>query len=462
MKARSVFAATLLILALTLGCSSVPQPASTHAPSGAAGAFVEMRDNAVTAASPPARWWQLFADPVLDAHIERALAANTDVRVAFANLEVARASAREARAARLPSFGAESGAGGIDAVDQPSTTMISTTDYQIGATVAYEVDLFGKWRQFAQAARADLAASTAALDVVRMAIAADTALAYVAYCGTTASAALARVQIATQQRSLDLVTRQLEEGEVSPLVLAQSRTSLRAAEANLPVHEAAQRRALFQLAVLQGRPPAAADALQVSCDAVPVMAAAIPVGDGAALLARRPDIREAEARLAAATARIGVATADLYPRIQLGASAGQIRGQFDAFLTPLISWTFLDRNGARARIAAARGKAAAALATWDGVMLRAMLEVESALATYRAERTQQVALTGAIEAAQEASRLAQMRFRLGAESYLVVLDALRTHNDLAMQTQASQLRVAQIQIALLRALGGSWSQTATQ
>jgi outer membrane protein TolC len=186
----------------------------------------------------------------------------------------------------------------------------------------------------------------------------------------------------------------------------------------------------------------------------------LPVGDGATLIARRPDIREAERKLAAATVRIGVARADLYPRIQLGGSGGLIGGGSDAILTPLITWAFPNQSAIRARIAGARGNADGALAAWDGVMLRALREVETALSDYSAENQRRRSLAAAVAESERAVRRAQSRHRLGADSYLVVIDAERSRNSAASQLLASDLRLAQIQVSLFRALGGGWEPAA--
>jgi NodT family efflux transporter outer membrane factor (OMF) lipoprotein len=398
----------------------------------------------------------LFDDPALDAHVQRALAANADIRVALGNLEVARAAVRGAKAAQLPTTVFESGAGPSPASRQPSTSAVPKSSYDFAATIGYEVDLFGRLRATADASRADLQASEAARDTVRVAVAADTAAAYAAACGAVAGRQVAEAQIAAQQRSYDLIARQLDAGEVSPFELAQSKTLLERARAALPAFEADRMRALFQLATLEGMPPAEAPQLALPCTAAPIARRSLPVGDGNALLARRPDIREAERKLAAATARIGVATADLYPRFQLGGSAGLLSGNFTGFLTPLISWAFPNQGAARARIAAAKGTQAAALAGWDVAVLRALREVETALADYQAEQRRNAELRSALADAEKVVTRAGARFRLGADSYLPVVDAERTRNDTGALLAASDLRIALIQVALFRALGGGW------
>ncbi|MEP7311285.1 MAG: efflux transporter outer membrane subunit [Pseudomonadota bacterium] len=426
-----------------------PSVSATSGFVGASGA-----DVAVTALHPG--WWRLFGNAELDAHVRRAIAANADLRVAVANLDVARASGRLARSAYLPATVIESGAGPERADRQPSTSSVPKTSYELGVTLAYEIDLFGRLRANTRAMRADARASAAAHDAVRAAVVSDTVSAYIDYCGAVANQRVVRDQVAGHERGLELVSHQLDQGEVSPLEQAQSRTALQRVLASLPPFEADRQRALFRLSTLQGVTPGSGATPRPACTTVPIISRAIPVSDGAALIARRPDIREAEQRLVAATARIGVATADLYPRISLGASGGLIAGAYDAILTPLLTWSFPIQSAARAKIAAARGNQAAALAAWDSAILKALSEVESALADYHAERARARWLATAAVDSERAVRAATARFRLGADSYLLVLDSIRTHNDIALQRATSDARVAQIGVALFRALGSGW------
>ena len=453
---RSLAWLALTSTALLTACATGPAALAPQVPASATGAFVGAADAAVLNAGPPPNWWRLFDDPVLDAHVARALAANTDLRVAIANLEASRAAARQADAVRLPATVIESGAGPNRADTQPSTSSVLKTSYELGATVAFEVDLFGRLRSAAQAAKADAAASLAARDAARVTVAADTVAAYLDLCGANANARLARTLADAQQRSYDLVAGQLRAGEVSPLELAQAGLLRDQAAATLPGFEADRRRALFRLATLEGMPPRDSATFGASCTSAPRIATPLPAGDGAALIGRRPDIREAEGKLAAATARIRVARADLYPRIQLAGSGGLIGGGSDAILTPLITWAFPNRSAIHARIAGARGGADAAMAAWDGVMLRALREVETALSDYRAENERRRALAAAMAESERVVRRAQSRHRLGADSYLVVIDAERSRNAAATQLLASDLGLAQTQVSLFRALGGGW------
>lgn len=446
---------------LVAACATAPLPVAPSPPPAALGAFVGASAAGATITAPPqSGWWRLFDDPALNGHVVRALEANVDLRVALANLEIARAGASQANAARLPATSIESGAGPTRADRQPSTASVPKTGYELAGAVSYEIDLFGRLRSAADAALADADAAEAALDTVRVAVAADTVAAWLDLCAAEANAGLAQRQVEVQQASYDVLADQLAAGEVSPLEVGQAALLRERTAAAMPTFQAARRMALFRLAVLQGRPPAEADRFDTACAAPPRIAAPLPVGDGASLIARRPDIREADRRLSAASARVGVATADLYPRLQIGASAGLIAGGIDAVLTPLATWAFPNQAAARARIAAAKGGADAALANWDRVMLRALGEVEAALADYAGEVARRRALETALVEAEAVARRSQVRRRLGADTPLVAIDAERSRNDTAVQLLASQIRVSQVQVALFRALGGGWEREA--
>lgn len=453
---------SLVALTSLVACGTTSEVRTPSSLPAAQMEFIEARTPGVVTTALPAQWWHLFDDTELDAHVERALTANADLHIAIANLETARAMVRQADAIRLPATVIESGAGPDQADKQPSTSSIPKTSYELGATVAYEIDLFGRLSSGVRAARADAAASAALVDAARIAVIGDTVAAYIDYCGAVQTRTLTKSLVRAHEHSFQLIDQQFQEGEVSPLEVAQAQTVLQRARANLAPLEADRRRALFRLATLEGFPPSATDGWHLSCHSIPKIEVPLPVGDGTALLARRPDIREAEQRVIAATARIDIAHADLYPKISLGSSLGLIAGRFDAILTPLITWSFPNRSAVRARIAAAKGQEAAALATWDAVILRALREVETALADYRAEQIRRAELMSALIESEKAVRRAQARFRLGADSYLLVLDAERTRTDIATLAATSDLRIAQTQIALFRALGGGWKQPSGQ
>lgn len=446
-----------LLTLLTSACLTAPAPPPTVAPPAATGPFASLPTASI--APVPDDWWRLYDDPALDGLVAASLAANADLRVAYANLDGARAALRQARAARLPQTTIESGLTVDGTASQPSASSnVPTTDYDLALTASWDADLFGRLRAGALAARADADAQQAALDGVRVAVVADTVLAYVDLCGATQAIAVSRQIVATQQTSVDLVADQLRAGEVSPLELAQARTVLDAARATLPPFEAARANALYRLATLQGKSPAAAREWRIGCAAVPRLSGSAPVGDGAALLLRRPDIREAERRLAAAAARIGVARADIYPRINLGGALGILTGGFAATASPLVSWAFPNQGPARAKLAQARATERAALAGWDVAVLRALREVETALAAQDAEVRRNKALVDAATQNALYAKRASARVRLGDAAPLLRVDADRAYAAALLQKAQSDLLLAQGQVALFRALGGGWQQ----
>ena len=437
------------------GCMTAPLPPPTIAPATATGAFAHLPTAAI--APVPNDWWRLYDDPALDRLVRASLAANADLRVAYANLDGARAALRQARAARLPQTTIES-AGTIDnSATQPSASSnVPTTDYDLALTASWDIDLFGRLRSGALAARADADAQAAALDSLRVAVVADTVLAYVDLCGATRAATVSREIIAVQERSVALVRDQFAAGEVSPLEVSQAASLLESTRATLAPFEAARANALYRIATLQGRPSAEARGFNIVYNAPPKLRTAVPVGDGQALLLRRPDIREAERRLAAAAARIGVSRADLYPRVNLGGAVGLLTGGFVATASPLISWAFPNQAPARARLEQARATERAALAGWDMAVLRALREVETALAAYDSEVRRNRALDAARVQSDLYARRATARVRLGDAAFLIQFDAERARAQAALAQAQSDLTAAQSQVALFRALGGGW------
>lgn len=440
---------------LASACMSVPKPPPTVAPDSATGAFASLPVASI--APVPDDWWRLYDDPVLDGLVRSALTANADLRVAYANLDGARAALRQARAARLPQTTIESALGVDNPAGQPSASgNVPTTDYDIAATASWDLDLFGRLRSAATAAGADTGAQVAVVDGLRVAVVADTVLAYVDLCGSTRAIATAREVAAAQDLSVALVREQLRAGEVSPLEVSQVATIAAATRAAIAPFEAQRANALYRLATLQGRPPAEARAYRFACTAAPRLRGAAPVGDGTALLLRRPDVREAERRLAAAAARIGVARADLYPRVNLGGAVGLLSGGISAAVTPLVSWAFPNQAPARARLEQARATERAALAGWDVAVLRSLREVETALATYDAETRRNRDLATASREAQAYARRAAARVRLGDAPGLLQVDAQRAAASATLQQVQSDLAVSHNEVALFRALGGGW------
>ncbi len=459
---------SLLATASLAGCAVGPNyvAPTPHAP--AQTPFASAASPAFVPDEPPAQWWKLFDAPVLDGLIEEALAANTDLRVAAANLEQARAALRETRSARLPST-TLSASGGYGRTSGVTAGVAGRgpegESYDLGFDVAYQVDLFGRIRRGIEASRADLGAAQASYDLARISVVAETARAYADACDAGRQLVVARESLRVQEETFDLTRRLEEGGRGTALDSSRAAALLEQTRADIPSLDAERKAALFRLAVLTGKPPAQFPADVAGCETPPVLRTAIPVGDGAGLLARRPDVRAAERRLAAATARIGVATADLYPSIGLGGSVGSTAASGnDLFserglrfsLGPLISWSFPNISAARARIAQAEASSRGALATFDGTWLGALQESESALTRYAAEGDRLATLTRGRDQSAEAARIARLRYREGAESFQIVLDSERSLASAEAQLAASQAQYADNAIAVFLALGGGW------
>jgi NodT family efflux transporter outer membrane factor (OMF) lipoprotein len=464
------FAAALL---LTLNACTTVGP-DYHVPAGAAinnpaaaGNFKEGNEPSYTPAPLPPHWWRLYQDPVLDGLIAKAFDANTDLRVAAANLARANAVQSQFEDASKPvvGFSAEPAYGKPSAVAMGIGEKIPNTwMYDAGMKVSYQVDLFGKISRSIEASRADTEASQAALDLTRVTIAAATANAYADICSAGQELATAKKSVEIQQEFVQSTEERVRSGRGTAFDTSRVKSQLEQLKAALPPLVAQQKIAQYRLAALLGGLPGSVPDDIAQCTKTLKISSPIPTGDGAALLKRRPDVRQAERRLAAATARIGVATADLYPSISLGLSAGST-GELTQFgaenaarwsIGPLISWTIPSTGSARSRIAQAQAGTDAELAHFDGTVLNALRETESALVLYARELDRNAALQAARDQSELAAQQARTLYRFGRTDFLTALDADRTLASQESVLAASNAKLADDQIALFLSLGGGW------
>lgn len=466
-----------LLLAALAGCVlgpnyRLPKRADFNAPA-AQGVFVGARRNpAVQEGAPPAQWWHLYRSPDLDRLMTAAFRENTDLRVADANLQRSHALVELARSEGQPNAGIEAG---YDRSQLSAEQYLSSADlpafnlYDLSLSASYELDLFGRIRRGIEAAKADDEAVRAARDWIRVTVAAEVTRAYLGVCTTGDQLAVARRSVALQRQNLALTRRLQQLGRATSLDVIRSQALVDQLRSSIPALEARRRNALFRLATLTGQPPAEFDASLARCVSAPPIDEPIPVGDGAALLRRRPDVRAAERELAASTAEVGVATAELYPRVVLGASIGStgIVGDIlthqtnDWALGPLISWQ-LNRSGPRARVAAADAARKAQLARFDGVVLEALREVETALNVYAHDLQRKSSLEKARDEAAQAVLDAHLLQTDGRTGALSTLDAERTLAGADTALAAIRAQVVQDQVALFLALGGGWETTASR
>lgn len=469
----SLLSSSAAALALS-ACAVGPNYVRPATPISGSGAFVTQPPGPVISnLAAVDEWWHLYQDPVLDGLVADALLANTEVRVSVARLERARASLRETNAGRLPSSNIQASA------ERQRNSAIQTlpgldrenTVVDGGISVAYEVDLFGRVKRGVEAARGDVGAAQADLDAVRVSVVADTTRAYVDAAGTAQRLAVAEHIVALLDRSLRVTSGRERVGLATSLDTARIATLREQRQAEVPTLVAERQAALFRLAVLTGRTPGELPPAAGARTAPPRILQPIPVGDGAALLARRPDVHAAEQRLAAATARIGVATADLYPKVSLGGAIGSTGFGFgDLFgagtlrwlAGPLISWSFPNQVRIRARIGEAKADSQAALATFDGSMLQALGETDTALSNYARALDRRISLQAAQDHAERAVRIVRAQQREGQVDSLSLLDAERTFADAEAQLAENDAGIANRQVDLFRALGGGWQRGSAQ
>lgn len=465
---RKGVAASLLALALA-ACSTAgpnyrpPDHAVANLPA-ASGPFHSGDDPRFSQAELPDRWWRLYADARLDTLVEQALSANADLRQADANLTRAQAVLQEAEAGRQISTGISGG----ETLARPSGVpqhLPGAVSYDFGLSAAYPLDLNGRIRRAIEASAADVEAVRGARDYVRVSVAAATARAYAQVCAANYQLAVNRRIVGLQRDTLDATRRLARGGRGTAFDVSRAQAAVDASMAALPGFEAARQNGLYLLATLLGRPSADYPREVESCAALPTLGSALPIGDGAALVRRRPDIRQAERRIAGDTARLGVAMADLYPQVSIGGSIGlsgplKDFGSGDAFgfsLGPLLSWSFPNRPVVRARIAQADAQVQADLAGFDASVLEALRQTESALETYRRDAERAGALDRARDSAATSAGQAGRLFRFGRGDFLSLLDAQRSLASAEASAASARAQLVQDQIAIFLALGGGWS-----
>ncbi|MFS8609394.1 MAG: efflux transporter outer membrane subunit [Gammaproteobacteria bacterium] len=413
-----------------------------------------------------AQWWAQFGDPVLDDLVERALRANLDVRTALLRIDESRALLRSTRRRQWPSSQYEA-AREASKSQQPvfSTERIEVESYRAGFQSAWEIDVFGRLRRDTEAAIADAQAAEATLRDVQVLVAAEVVGTYLDLREAQKRLSVAEANLATQRETLHLTQVRYELGRGSELDVASARAALAATEAQIPVLTAQEHIAAHRLAVLVGARPGEID-VELAYREMPPHLTTLAIGSPEELLRRRPDIRAAERRLAAATARIGVAKADLFPRVSFDGFLGFIAGDSGELgessskawsMTPVVRWAAFDLSGVRAEVRRAETSAELALAEYEATVLRALEETENAFVSYAQQRRRLEAILEQAEASRRAAELARIRYAEGALDFLRLLDAERTvlEAEDAAVVAAAELNAAVV--AIYKALGGGWA-----
>lgn len=403
----------------------------------------------------PAQWWTLYQDPGLNHLVAAALRHNRDLAAADAHARALLGHLRGAQGERWPRT--EVGYGYQYGRDGDDQTLAEATDEELRSQwkhtarldLSYQLDLWGEVRARIAAAKADAEAAQAARDLLRVSVASQTTLAYVRACALARRAEVQRRSVGLLDASLALSERQLAAGLSSELQRRRLLALRERTRAALPMLEARRRAALYELALLSGRSPRQLDAPAATCAGIPQLRRALPTGDGWSLLARRPDVRAAE----------------LYPRISFAVGAETSAatlaglggsGALAYAAGPLLGWRFPNRESARGRLDSAAAERDAALARFDGAVLGALREVERALALYAGERQRRADLQRALDEQRHAYRLARSNYRAGALDALELLDSQRSLVADRARLVDAEMRVAERQVELFRALGGGW------
>jgi outer membrane protein, multidrug efflux system len=461
MKNKSAIAlGTLLLSACAVGPNyREPQIAPAVVRNAQSSAFV--------AQTPEALWWQEFDDTELDSLVRRALAANLDLRSAYDRVRAARAVFVERNFDYAPHVQLDGTYSHFDE-QQPGfgPGRINAQSDSLGFDAAWEIDLFGHVRRSVEAARDDLGAERANYQDAQVTVAAEVARNYFELRGAQKRLAVARENLATEHQTLELTQLLDETGRGSELDVQRSRARLKATEATIPPLEAAEKQAGYRLAVLIGQRPGQLDE-ELRPAAVATYAKALPIGDSAELLRRRPDVRAAERQLAAATARVGVATADLFPRVNVTGFVGFLSGDVGRLfgtgagdnarawsITPTVSWAAFDFGSVRARLRASQAQSDAAAANYEKVVLLALEDTENSFVAYSARQTQLKSLNEQAQASRRAAELAEIQYREGVADFLVLLDAQRTQLDAEDSVAQAETAVNVSVVAIYKALGG--------
>ena len=457
-----VFLPSLLVLALS-ACAVGPDY-KTQTPEAAnitAAADAKQYDHAKFEGI----WWQQFEDPTLNQLVTQALQGNRDLRVAFARLRAARAIRDDASNDAMPTITSRASSDlAKGQIPGQTTKRVNSERYDLGLDMAWELDLFGRIQRNLEATDADQQAAEADLYQLQVTMIAELVDAYGQLRGAQLRERIALDNLKNQQESRTITVSLRDAGVGDQLDVERADARLAAVEASVPQLQAEQVRERNRIATLLGQRP---DKLTVDLSPkdLPAIAKALPIGDPGQLLQRRPDILSAERKLAAATARIGVAKADLFPRVSLSGFLGFTAGRGSQIgsaaanawsLGPSITWAAFDLGSVRARLRGANAEADGALATYEQQVLLALEESENAFSDYGKRQQRLVSLIRQSESSRSAADLAAIRYREGTVDFLVLLDAQRER--LAAEDSQAQAEVDLYRgiVAIYKALGGGW------
>jgi multidrug efflux system outer membrane protein len=413
-------------------------------------------------------WWTTFNDPTLISLVDQAVRSNLDMKLAEARIRQARAARGIAVAGLGPSVNAS---GSVVHSYSPITTSHRTQGdisnlYRTGLDAAWELDVFGGTRRSIEAADADIQTAVEDRRDVLVSLTAEVALNYIDLRTFQQQIAIARKNLEAQQHTAELTRKRFEAGFVGRLDVANADAQVATTASVIPLLESSARQAIYSLGILLGREPAALLEGLTPAATIPAAAAEAPVGLPADLLRRRPDIRRAEAQIHAATARIGVATADLFPRFALTGAIGFQSSQFSSWVDwvnrfwsfgPSASWQVFSSGAINSNIKVQEALQEQSLLAYQQTVLTALQDVENALIASAKEADHLRALAEAVAANRQAVQLSTQLYTQGEVDFLNVLDAQRSlfvSEDALVQSTGN---ISTDRVALYKALGGGWT-----
>ncbi|CAN5714774.1 efflux transporter outer membrane subunit [soil metagenome] len=475
---RSVFNVSILTVAMLVGGCSVgpdykppmPDMPESYGATTQPTSWIDLR-----------QWWTTFNDATLNSLVDRAAAANLDLKLAAARIREARAARGVANADFYPTV---DGTGSYRRIRNSQSTFNSGSNnnsgstnfggssaernlFEVGFDSTWEIDVFGGVRRSVEAANADIQASIEDQRDVLVTLLGDVARNYVELRGGQRRLALTRANLKSQQETLDLTRARFNAGMVGELDVARAQALADTTAAQIPALRQQVQQSIHRLSVLIGREPAALSEELGAEGPIPTGVSSLPVGMPSDLLRRRPDIRRAERQLAAQSARIGVATSDWFPKFSLTGSLGLQSEKFkdlgkseSVFFNygPGVRWNLFDAGKIRSNINVQNAREEQQRVQYQQAVLNSLEEVENALTAFQLEQTRRVSLSSAVEANRRAVRLANDLYSRGLTDYLSVQESQRNLLAAEDQLAQSETTVSSNLVALYKALGGGWEE----
>ncbi len=474
------FASLAGLLVLIAGCAGIPSVGPNyHPPQTATPAnwSEPQLGGATNSAVQIVEWWKTFNDPELDSLIERAVNVNYNLRLAAARLHESRATVSGAVADFGPTIGTSAGytrernSQNAQLIKLPGNLPGPALDYgnhDAHFDATWESDIFGSKRRTLEEDTANLAASREDLHDVLISMLGDVARNYMEVRGAQQRLVIASNNITAQAESIELTRTRFNAGLTSELDVRHAEALLATTEATVPTMQTTLKQAVHALGVLLGQPPGALLEELSRTEPIPARPPTVPVGLPSELLRRRPDVRRAERQLAAATADIGVQTAELFPKFSLTGTAGLQSFSASDWLTggsrywsvgPTVTWRIFDYSRIHAQIKGANARQEQALDTYQQALLAAFQDVEDALVAYANEQTRYKALNDSVVANRRSLEIANALYTTGNGDFLNVLDSQRSLFGAEDQLVDSQRAVTENLVTLYKALGGGWETT---